>query len=183
VDLKNFVILERCCVQTVIDFYVFHLQPGKEDWVRHPDWIAALVEHVRNMWIEEYGGIATDWPWNSQSVQGAFIWARKMGREKCEAWMATQKQLFPVPSTGFIYFMRNSRGQIKIGWTSKDPTERRRSLQTGEADEIILVGWMKGSKRQEGVLHVRFAPWRVRSNSEWFHSSPELEKFIRTFSE
>ena len=171
-------ILESCCWKVYFDFEDMNLQPGREDWVRHQDCINELVAMVRDTWIEECGGCASDWPWNTAHVMQTFIRVRKQNvQQKAEARAKmNQGSLFPIPPQGIIYFIQNSRGQVKIGWTGGEPERRLKQLQTAEAEDVHLIGWMEGSERQESALHVRFAAFRMRG--EWFHQNDELKELI-----
>ena len=75
-----------------------------------------------------------------------------------------------------VYFIRNSgTGQIKIG-IAVDPNHRIKTLQTGSADRLELLGTMPGGRELESELHDRFAETRV--GGEWFEPSGELADYI-----
>lgn len=177
----DFKALEACCWKAYFDFEDTHLQPGREDWVRHPDCIAELVAFVRTIWVEDCHGVPCDWPWNNECVMQCFICVRKKNREVKDEMKANMKNgtLFPIPDIGVIYFIRNSRGHIKIGHTYGEPKKRLKELQTAESEPLSLEGWMPGTERQEGALHVRFAAFHTRPRGEWFFLSPELKSLIQ----
>lgn len=78
-----------------------------------------------------------------------------------------------------IYFIReNHAGAIKIGYTEKAPEQRLRELQTGSPNKLYLIATMPGEKKDEAILHLLFAKYRL--NSEWFSQNNELELFINT---
>lgn len=84
----------------------------------------------------------------------------------------------PMPDTDpqIVYFVRNAdTGQIKIG-ISNDVTRRLRTLQTGSAAALDLLGTMPGGRAKEAELHARFAD--SRTGGEWFDPTPELDRFI-----
>jgi hypothetical protein len=57
---------------------------------------------------------------------------------------------------------------VKIGYTSTDPKQRLKALQTGQPMELSLL-WSRAGD-YEGALHIRFAEYRVRG--EWFDLTP-----------
>jgi hypothetical protein len=57
---------------------------------------------------------------------------------------------------------------VKIGYTSTDPKQRLKALQTGQPMELSLLWSRPGD--YEGSLHIRFAEYRVRG--EWFDLTP-----------
>jgi len=74
----------------------------------------------------------------------------------------------------FLYCIADNNGSVKFGF-SKDPNRRVRALQTGSADELVLlesIGVPEDSVREyERLLHSEFAHLRCRG--EWFTISPE----------
>ena len=85
----------------------------------------------------------------------------------------------PLSDIGFVYFLRNTRNHIKIGWSGKDPVQRMRDLQTGESELLKLVGVMPGSELTEDALQLGFALYRIRPNGEWFYTNRKLEQLIK----
>ncbi|MEM6471699.1 MAG: GIY-YIG nuclease family protein [Planctomycetota bacterium] len=72
-----------------------------------------------------------------------------------------------------IYFIQPKYGGlIKIGYTSKDPVERLRELQTGSSQELELLMTEPGTLGDEKKLHDEFRNYRVRG--EWFRPGREL---------
>ena len=79
-------------------------------------------------------------------------------------------------ATGYVYFFRAAQGgPIKIGY-STTPRARRKELQTGHGDVIVCVGYLRGTKQSEAMLHHAFAAQRVRG--EWFAPAPMLTNLI-----
>lgn len=78
-------------------------------------------------------------------------------------------------SPGFVYFIDDGRGAIKIGW-AKDPSVRLAQLQTGSPVRLRLLGIVPGVKSLERDVHRRFGGLRL--HGEWFKQSPSLLEFI-----
>ncbi len=57
----------------------------------------------------------------------------------------------------------------KIGYTSGDVAKRVKSLQTGCATRIEVLGTMRGTVADERELHKLYAAYRVEG--EWFNLS------------
>jgi hypothetical protein len=75
-----------------------------------------------------------------------------------------------------IYFVQaGSGGPIKIGST-KDLLDRISVLQTGNHEQLTLLGCVDGTSSDERAFHTRFAPHRIRG--EWFFPCRELIEFI-----
>jgi len=68
---------------------------------------------------------------------------------------------------GNVYLMKNIRnGYTKIGFTTKHPTFRERTLQSQEP-EVELLNYWKGNMQDEEDLHNQFDEKRERG--EWFN--------------
>jgi hypothetical protein len=76
-------------------------------------------------------------------------------------------------------FARGDKGRVyvigcqvgcKIGWTSKDPRDRVRALQTGNPYPIHLAGSVPGGLDMEAAAHERFDDYRM--SGEWFDVNP-----------
>jgi hypothetical protein len=75
-----------------------------------------------------------------------------------------------------LYFIQNTvTGNIKIG-VSNDPNKRLRSLQTGSADSLVLLGALLTSELSEAKAHDMFRKHRIRG--EWFKPRKSLRVFI-----
>ena len=74
----------------------------------------------------------------------------------------------------FLYCIADNNGSVKFGF-SKDPERRVRSLQTGCAEELVLLESISvpehSVREYERLLHAEFA--HLRSRGEWFSISPE----------
>lgn len=76
-----------------------------------------------------------------------------------------------------IYFIQNTTSlMIKIGYTGGDPAQRLRSLQTGHADRLELLGSIRGDKHLERTLHRKLNKHRV--TGEWFRPDDEVMKLM-----
>lgn len=68
---------------------------------------------------------------------------------------------------GFVYFIRNVRGNVKIG-AAKNPLKRLRTFQTANDDGLELIGFVETDDMYgtEQKLQRKFRKARVRG--EWF---------------
>lgn len=73
-----------------------------------------------------------------------------------------------------VYFIRD-RSKVKIGH-SISPENRMKMFTTHTA--LKLLATEPGGRKRESELHKIFAKFRVKGTREWFHLSPELEKYI-----
>lgn len=88
-----------------------------------------------------------------------------------------------IHKRGIVYFISAPVAKlVKIGFTSKSTADdRRRELQTGSAEPLIIVGVIQGDIARERELHNRFAPYRVIG--EWFRIEGALSDFLDTIRE
>ena len=76
-----------------------------------------------------------------------------------------------------VYFVLSVElGRIKIGFSARRPEYRVKTMQTGSADELRLLGWIPGAQVDETRLHDRFRSLRV--TREWFRAELELLNYI-----
>lgn len=76
-----------------------------------------------------------------------------------------------------IYFVLSVKMQrIKIGYSGHHPLLRFKIIQTDSADEVKLLGWMRGSRDDEKRLHDRFA--HLHDHREWFRAEQDLLGYI-----
>ncbi len=76
-----------------------------------------------------------------------------------------------------VYFIRaGTDGPIKIGYSARDINERLSQLQTGNPEELCLIGLVSGTEDFEKRLHRRFRAHHIRG--EWFRPDPEILAFI-----
>ena len=81
-----------------------------------------------------------------------------------------------INKNGFVYFVKNNFGQIKIGW-AVDPIERIKTLQTGSAQPLFLIGCIYGTRKDEGNMHRMFKAYHI--NGEWFSYDENILQFIK----
>ena len=91
--------------------------------------------------------------------------------EARELWSA--HELPDAPYSGLVYFIqRGLNGPIKIGFTTKNPLERVRALQTGSPERLYLLFAKAGTEHDERALHQQFGHDRLMG--EWFDLSDDL---------
>lgn len=81
---------------------------------------------------------------------------------------------------GFIYVIRaGEAGAVKIGFSSTAETLRTRirTLQSGAADRLFVLGVTPGSVRQEKLSHRALAEFRMEG--EWFRPAPAALEFVK----
>lgn len=78
------------------------------------------------------------------------------------------------PSDGFVYFIRR-REFVKIGF-SQNPRQRLRQLSIATADKLELACAVRGSIRQEKLLHHKLARWR--HSGEWFNLTDDVRAIL-----
>lgn len=74
-----------------------------------------------------------------------------------------------------IYFMRaGESGHVKIGWTKDEKTleNRRRTLQTGQPFQLIVIRTIEAMRPAEAWLHGFFSG--VKIYREWFKFQDEM---------
>ena len=75
-----------------------------------------------------------------------------------------------------IYFIKNTgTSHIKVGYAA-NPKARLNGMQTANSYELVLLGMMEGSVKDEWNLHSMLDKHRVRG--EWYYPCPKLEKLI-----
>lgn len=78
---------------------------------------------------------------------------------------------------GFVYFIACSETlRVKIGFTSSDPHERMRTLQTGSPTKLIMVACHRGDESLERDLHEQYAEHRL--HGEWFNMCEDLFEHV-----
>lgn len=77
-----------------------------------------------------------------------------------------------------VYFIRDGLGHIKIGWTTKGPEARLKSMQSANAGDLELMAVRYGDDAIEEQEHKRWAHLRVSMNREWFYEAPDLVAYI-----
>lgn len=75
-----------------------------------------------------------------------------------------------------IYFIQSaSGGPIKIGY-SENVRARLKQLQTGAAEQYLLLAYMDGGKSDEEAIHFCLAEHRVRG--EWFQPHDDVLEYV-----
>lgn len=165
------------------------MRPGREELVRPGPQQEELVLQIKLEWARVTGEPMGDFPWRDGQTIRTYIEYRKECKEgkhkTCKELSGTSVIPFsPTSRDGYVYFIENTEsGNIKIGWAKSDPEKRRRTLQTGNDSELRLLGWIPGSKRHEGGLHLEFAKYRIRRDAEWFETSRRLREYIKEHCE
>ena len=78
-----------------------------------------------------------------------------------------------------IYFIRNSNGHIKIGFTNRPIEARMQELQAANATPLTLIGTIDGNWRTEKFLHKSFSMYQCKNGgNEWYHPTPTMLKSI-----
>lgn len=73
--------------------------------------------------------------------------------------------------TGFIYFIQNGTGEVKIGYT-ENVRRRLHNLQIASPTTLNVIGQMPGAMSDEREIHQRFA--HARLVGEWFNPDPDI---------
>jgi hypothetical protein len=82
---------------------------------------------------------------------------------------------------GWVYLvLARGAGAVKIGFSSKYPSSRKRTLQTGNPHELKMVKMIRGTQRDERRYHEHFAHLHIRG--EWFKDCRELRDYFREMS-
>jgi hypothetical protein len=89
-----------------------------------------------------------------------------------------QPSLFDTSHGEGVYFHSDGTA-IKIGRTAVAERNRRRSHQTGNPRDIVLLAWIP--RASEKALHVHFDHLRIPGRREWFRTDPELMTFIQAW--
>jgi len=76
-----------------------------------------------------------------------------------------------------VYFIATSDGaRVKIGYTTRQVSDRLQDLQTSSADRLKVVATIHGTQEDEAAFHAKFAQFRLFG--EWFSFSDEIKSFI-----
>lgn len=78
----------------------------------------------------------------------------------------------PHRNEGWVYFISDGEA-IKIGW-SPNPHTRKKALATGNPRPLKVLAQIPGSIRDEKLLHLLLAPYRIRTDGEWFRAEKPL---------
>jgi hypothetical protein len=91
------------------------------------------------------------------------------------AWADLQERI----KTSKVYFVTTEeRSFIRIGNSYTGQEHMRRShLQQGNPKPLLLLGAIKGLRKQEQDLHKRFAQYKAEG--EWFTFSDEIKRYLK----
>lgn len=92
---------------------------------------------------------------------------------------AKSTPLSAIPAEGsLVYFVRDNRRTVKIGFTTSRDALRRRmfTLQTGTSSRIILIGAVVGTVEDERRAHAALRAHRRRG--EWFNRCAVVTAYI-----
>lgn len=78
---------------------------------------------------------------------------------------------------GSIYFISDGVN-IKIGYTKNNVEKRLKQLNTGNENNLYILGYINGTLDDEKHLHWKFGNHRIRQNGEWFYPSQEIIDYI-----
>lgn len=85
-----------------------------------------------------------------------------------------------VVTMGFVYAVQDISGQIKLGW-AKDVNQRVKQLQTGSSQELCLLGYWRGSRKDEANLHSMVRSLHI--HNEWYQPDSHLIDYIKEMDE
>ena len=69
-----------------------------------------------------------------------------------------------------------SLDKIKVGYTSHNATDRKRSMETGNPHGIVVIGTVNGTLEHEEKIHKQLQEHCVRG--EWFRDCEEVRNYI-----
>lgn len=81
-----------------------------------------------------------------------------------------------MEASSVIYFISDENNRVKIGYTSGTAEDRLKQLQTGNAEKLKLIVWMKGSRLEELKIHRHLNHYRLEG--EWFRLEGTVKEFI-----
>lgn len=80
-----------------------------------------------------------------------------------------------IDSTGHVYFVRNDRGNVKIGYTT-DIDQRLTKFRNAAPDTFSVLLMVSGTPTLERYFHQKFAAQRIAR--EWFQLSGPIDEYI-----
>lgn len=78
---------------------------------------------------------------------------------------------------GFIYFITDDQGAIKIGFSGA-PRIRLVALQSASSLPLRIITAVAGTESGEKALHRKFA--HLRTHGEWFRDGDEIRLYIKS---
>ncbi len=89
-----------------------------------------------------------------------------------------EEQDMPTKGQKVTYFLR-AGDHVKVGKTTDGLKRRVSALQTGNPEEIEIVGWVLGDV--ERAFHAHFDKFHARG--EWFYAVPSIMRFVEDLIE
>jgi hypothetical protein len=91
----------------------------------------------------------------------------------CDLWRQYRGQY--LEGEGWLYFIGNGRGPIKVGVTHNDPEERLADLQTGNPNKlrVLYATRMENLEEAEGLSHNYLGEHHV--GGEWYERNAVME--------
>ncbi len=80
----------------------------------------------------------------------------------------------------YVYFIYAPLvNKVKIG-RATNLADRLQKIQTHSPIDVVLLGYIKGTKATELAIHHRFGDYRARG--EWFEYAPPIQEFFERFA-
>jgi hypothetical protein len=87
-------------------------------------------------------------------------------------------------NNGFVYFIQDEEtGNIDISSSRYNHEERLKDFQTGNSNELTLLGYIEGTLKEQFILYQEFSEERIWNDDYWFESSPRLKERIKELLE
>ena len=87
-------------------------------------------------------------------------------------------------NNGFVYFIQDEKtGNIDISSSRYNHEERLKDFQTGNSNELTLLGYIEGTLKEQFILYQEFSEERIWNDDYWFESSPRLKERIKELLE
>lgn len=146
--------------------------PYEIQWVRD---LVHAPEEIWEAWCDEHGLDTTIGYWR---MDVRYHRERERTQSMRPAPAPKQPSLFDhEPTLGAGVYFHSDGTAIKIGRTAVSERSRRRSHQTGNPRELILLAWIPGAS-EDAVMEM-FDHLHVRG--EWYCMDQELLDFIRAW--
>lgn len=79
-----------------------------------------------------------------------------------------------------IYFIYDPGSNcIKVGYSKNSPKNRLDSLQCGNPNKLVLIGWFDGTQDDELYIHKKLSEYKCEGGSEWFYANYIVIDFVR----
>jgi hypothetical protein len=116
---------------------------------------------------------------------GAFLdaYAACMGGTRASLglhWKAIDVAVRPTKGVGYVYFVGDARGSVKIGH-SIDLASRLERLRVSSSTKLTLLAFEEGGMADEAAYHARFQSFQ--KEGEWFAANLEMWAEIKRIRE